>query len=147
MSHSTKTTTTQRRRSSTATTVGTNRRQSSTSASSSSSTSSTSSQHSLIEKRRRERINDKIQKLKEIIPTCNPFSEQQPIRGPSFHQPLHKLAILEAAIDYIQQMHQTLLETHPPPLLMNDPKIARVIEHARQCQLQQEKEHQQQKSS
>ena len=104
---------------------------------------SSSSQHSLIEKRRRERINDKIQQLKEIIPTCNPYSDQQPIRGPSFHQPLHKLAILEAAIDYIQQMHQTILNhsssDDSSSLILTDPKILKVIEHAHQC-----KQHQQQ---
>ncbi|KAG2220274.1 hypothetical protein INT45_009889 [Circinella minor] len=115
--------------------------------SSCSSLSSTSSQHSLTEKRRRERINDKIQQLKEIIPTCNPYSEQQPIRGPSFHQPLHKLAILEAAIDYIQQMHQTLLnhssdgDSHS--IILTDPKVLNVIEHAHQCKQEQEQQEQQ----
>ncbi|KAI7852827.1 helix-loop-helix DNA-binding domain-containing protein [Circinella umbellata] len=104
---------------------------------------SSSSQHSLIEKRRRERINDKIQQLKEIIPTCNPYSDQQPIRGPSFHQPLHKLAILEAAIDYIQQMHQTLLnhssgdDSHS--MILTDPNVLKVIEHAHQCKQEEAK--------
>ena len=124
---------TNKRTSTNKTTNTTSRRKSSTSSSS----SSTSSQHSLIEKRRRERINDKIQQLKEIIPTCNPYSEQQPIRGPSFHQPLHKLAILEAAIDYIQQMHQTILNhsssDDSSSLMLTDPKLLKVIEHAHQC--------------
>lgn len=66
--------------------------------------------HSSIEKRRRERINDKIQQLKELIPSCNPSSLSDPIAAPSFHQPLHKLSILQSAIDYIEQLHQTLLE-------------------------------------
>ncbi|KAI8147422.1 helix-loop-helix DNA-binding domain-containing protein [Fennellomyces sp. T-0311] len=91
------------------------------------------SSHSIIEKRRRERINDKIQQLKDIVPSCNPYSEQQPIVGPSFHQPLHKLAILEAAIAYIEQLHQILLDAPSSPLL-NDPKIVNILEHARQCQ-------------
>lgn len=45
--------------------------------------------HSAIERRRRERINDKIIQLKQLIPTC---AEQDN---------LHKMSILQSAIDYI----------------------------------------------
>ncbi|KAG2213961.1 hypothetical protein INT47_001231 [Mucor saturninus] len=45
--------------------------------------------HSAIERRRRERINDKIMQLKQLIPTC---AEQDN---------LHKMSILQSAIDYI----------------------------------------------
>ncbi|ORY97207.1 helix-loop-helix DNA-binding domain-domain-containing protein [Syncephalastrum racemosum] len=79
--------------------------------------------HSSIEKRRRERINDKIQQLKELIPSCNPSSLSDPIAAPSFHQPLHKLSILQSAIDYIEQLHQTLLEAQDGDTNKhNDPK-------------------------
>jgi hypothetical protein len=45
--------------------------------------------HSAIERRRRERINDKILQLKQLIPSC---AEQDN---------LHKMSILQSAIDYI----------------------------------------------
>lgn len=45
--------------------------------------------HSAIERRRRERINDKIHQLKQLIPYC---AEQEN---------LHKMSILQSAIDYI----------------------------------------------
>ncbi|KAI8094961.1 Myc-type, basic helix-loop-helix domain-containing protein [Gilbertella persicaria] len=45
--------------------------------------------HSAIERRRRERINDKIFQLKQLIPSC---VEQDN---------LHKMSILQSAIDYI----------------------------------------------
>lgn len=109
--------------------------------------------HSSIEKRRRERINDKIQQLKEMVPACNPYSEKNPIAGPSLYQPLHKLTILQAAIEYIEEMHQKLLDAaaaasssspdsaaatpshhhHHHHHLLDDPKIIQVIEHAQQC--------------
>ncbi|KAI7879781.1 HLH-domain-containing protein [Lichtheimia hyalospora FSU 10163] len=95
--------------------------------------------HSSIEKRRRERINDKIQQLKDMVPACNPYSEKNPIAGPSLYQPLHKLTILQAAIEYIEEMHQKLLDASSPPSdatsshLLDDPKIIQVIEHAQQC--------------
>lgn len=95
--------------------------------------------HSSIEKRRRERINDKIQQLKEMIPACNPYSEKNPIAGPSLYQPLHKLTILQAAIEYIEEMHQKLLDASTTSSsdttshLLDDPKIVQVIEHAQQC--------------
>ncbi|KAI8328291.1 hypothetical protein BD560DRAFT_417380 [Blakeslea trispora] len=45
--------------------------------------------HSAIERRRRERINDKILQLKELIPSC------------ADRHNLHKMTILQSAIDYI----------------------------------------------
>lgn len=60
------------------------------------------SSHSAVEKRRRERMNDKIERLKSLIPSCTakfPTSVQQPI---------HKLSVLQAAIDYIQELHEHL---------------------------------------
>ncbi|KAG2192513.1 hypothetical protein INT46_008455 [Mucor plumbeus] len=45
--------------------------------------------HSAIERRRRERINDKILQLKDLIPSC------------SDRENLHKMTILQSAIDYI----------------------------------------------
>ncbi|CAO3629062.1 unnamed protein product [Cunninghamella blakesleeana] len=52
--------------------------------------------HSAIEKRRRERINDKIMQLKNIIPAC----ENQ--------ENLHKLSILQSAIDYITYLKKVV---------------------------------------
>ncbi|KAI9340957.1 Myc-type, basic helix-loop-helix domain-containing protein, partial [Pilaira anomala] len=48
--------------------------------------------HSAIERRRRERINDKIMQLKQLIPSC---AEQEN---------LHKMSILQSAIDYISYL-------------------------------------------
>ncbi|CAG8522931.1 724_t:CDS:1 [Acaulospora colombiana] len=48
--------------------------------------------HSAIERRRRERINDKILQLKELIPSC------------ADQDHLHKLSILQSAIEYIQYL-------------------------------------------
>ncbi|CEP10328.1 hypothetical protein [Parasitella parasitica] len=48
--------------------------------------------HSAIERRRRERINDKILQLKQLIPSC---VEQEN---------LHKMSILQSAIDYISYL-------------------------------------------
>ncbi|KAI8880195.1 HLH-domain-containing protein [Backusella circina FSU 941] len=45
--------------------------------------------HSAIERRRRERINDKIMQLKDLIPSC------------AERDNLHKMTILQSAIDYI----------------------------------------------
>ncbi|KAG0172944.1 hypothetical protein DFQ28_008500 [Apophysomyces sp. BC1034] len=45
--------------------------------------------HSAIERRRRERINDKIVQLKQLIPSC------------ADQDNLHKMSILQSAIDYI----------------------------------------------
>ncbi|KAL9539187.1 hypothetical protein MBANPS3_010412 [Mucor bainieri] len=50
--------------------------------------------HSAIERRRRERINDKILQLKQLIPSC---VEQDN---------LHKMSILQSAIDYISYLKE-----------------------------------------
>jgi hypothetical protein len=58
-------------------------------------------------------MNDKIDRLKSLIPSC---TAQFPT---SVQQPIHKLSVLQAAIDYIQELHQHL-ETNLPqddPLL------------------------------
>lgn len=95
--------------------------------------------HSSIEKRRREKINDKIQQLKLLIPECNPCPDRDPIAAPSFHQPLHKLNILQAAIDYIEHLHRVLVDAAENPdverdaeatALLQSPKVTKVIEHA-----------------
>ncbi|KAI8349663.1 hypothetical protein BD560DRAFT_410116 [Blakeslea trispora] len=52
--------------------------------------------HSAIERRRRERINDKILQLKQLIPSC---VEQDN---------LHKMSILQSAIDYITYLKQVV---------------------------------------
>lgn len=71
------------------------------------------SSHSAVEKRRRERMNDKIERLKSLIPSCNS------VFPTSVQQPIHKLSVLQASIDYIGQLHHQL-ETRLPkdtPLL------------------------------
>ncbi|KAI8081538.1 uncharacterized protein BX664DRAFT_302324 [Halteromyces radiatus] len=60
--------------------------------------------HSAIERRRRERINDKIMQLKKLIPTC------------ADQDNLHKMSILQSAIDYITYLKQVVPATHPTPL-------------------------------
>ncbi|KAL0085725.1 Myc-type, basic helix-loop-helix domain-containing protein [Phycomyces blakesleeanus] len=62
--------------------------------------------HSAIEKRRRERMNDKIKQLKNMIPSCRPDGAG-PVMA-SMYQPIHKLSVLQAAIDYIGQLHQQI---------------------------------------
>ncbi|KAI8074040.1 hypothetical protein BC940DRAFT_289854 [Gongronella butleri] len=52
--------------------------------------------HSAIERRRRERINDKIMQLKQLIPTCANQGH------------LHKMSILQSAIEYITYLKQVL---------------------------------------
>ncbi|ORX62686.1 HLH-domain-containing protein [Hesseltinella vesiculosa] len=52
--------------------------------------------HSAIERRRRERINDKIMQLKQLIPTC------------ANQDHLHKMSILQSAIEYITYLKQVL---------------------------------------
>jgi hypothetical protein len=52
--------------------------------------------HSAIERRRRERINDKIFQLKELIPSC------------SDRDNLHKMTILQSAIDYITYLKKVI---------------------------------------
>ncbi|KAG9285221.1 hypothetical protein G9A89_002117, partial [Geosiphon pyriformis] len=54
--------------------------------------------HSAIERRRRERINDKIIQLQQLVPSCA-------------NQPqIHKLTILQGAIDYIGYLQSCLAE-------------------------------------
>ncbi|ORZ07598.1 hypothetical protein BCR42DRAFT_425839 [Absidia repens] len=52
--------------------------------------------HSAIERRRRERINDKIMQLKQLIPTC------------ADQENLHKMSVLQSAIEYITYLKQIL---------------------------------------
>ena len=52
--------------------------------------------HSVIERRRRERINDKLLQLKQLVPSCASCNN------------LHKLAVLEETIAYIHQLHSML---------------------------------------
>lgn len=56
--------------------------------------------HSAIERRRRERINDKILQLKQLVPSC------------ADQDHLHKLSILQSAIEYIRYLQG-----------LNDPKL------------------------
>ncbi|KAK9729758.1 hypothetical protein K7432_000006 [Basidiobolus ranarum] len=58
--------------------------------------------HSAIERRRRERINDKIFQLKTLVPSC------------ANQVNLHKLSILESAIDYIQELQGRLMQAGQP---------------------------------
>ncbi|CAO3591246.1 unnamed protein product [Absidia cylindrospora] len=102
--------------------------------------------HSAIEKRRRERINDKIDQLKHLIPSCCPTPNTLP--SASMHQPLHKLSVLQAAIDYIHQLHTQLIH-HAPHLdalllqqqqqkkLSSDVELAKILSHARRQHEQQ----------
>ncbi|CAO3587794.1 unnamed protein product [Absidia cylindrospora] len=57
--------------------------------------------HSAIERRRRERINDRIMQLKHIIPTC------------ADQENLHKLSILQSAIEYIHYLKNIVEEKQP----------------------------------
>ncbi|TPX62879.1 hypothetical protein PhCBS80983_g00148 [Powellomyces hirtus] len=54
--------------------------------------------HSAIERRRRERINDKIMQLKSLVPSC------------ANQENLHKLSILQNAIEYIHTLKAQLEE-------------------------------------
>ncbi|SAM01726.1 hypothetical protein [Absidia glauca] len=87
--------------------------------------------HSAIENRRRERINDKIDQLKHLIPSC--WSTQL-LPPASMHQPLHKLSVLQAAIEYIHQLHTELLEQKASSLQQQDPALAIIIDHAHRLQ-------------
>ncbi|KAF9153602.1 hypothetical protein BGX20_004869, partial [Mortierella sp. AD010] len=55
--------------------------------------------HSAIERRRRERINDKILQLKHLVPAC--VDEDH----------LHKLSILQSTIEYIQYLKSVIPES------------------------------------
>ncbi|PYI08593.1 HLH-domain-containing protein [Aspergillus sclerotiicarbonarius CBS 121057] len=53
--------------------------------------------HSLIERRRRSKMNEEFATLKDMIPAC---------KG----QDMHKLAILQASIDYVNYLEQCILD-------------------------------------
>ncbi|KAL0088161.1 helix-loop-helix DNA-binding domain-containing transcription factor [Phycomyces blakesleeanus] len=54
--------------------------------------------HSAIERRRRERINDKMSHLKQLIPAC------------ADQDGLHKMSILQSAIDYIHHLETLVVQ-------------------------------------
>lgn len=54
--------------------------------------------HSQIEKRRREKINDTMQRLKDLVPACHAASELN----------LRKLDVLTATADYIEELQKRL---------------------------------------
>jgi len=64
--------------------------------------------HSLIERRRRSKMNEEFGVLKDMIPACN-------------GQEMHKLAILQASIDYLRYLEQCVTDLKagrramPPP--------------------------------
>ncbi|KAI8977070.1 hypothetical protein BDF20DRAFT_835903 [Mycotypha africana] len=72
--------------------------------------------HSAIERRRREKINDKILQLKELIPSCAERND------------LHKMTILQSAIDYItylkkqmnDQQQQQQQQQQPPTTTLQE---------------------------
>ncbi|KAI8342125.1 helix-loop-helix DNA-binding domain-containing protein [Chlamydoabsidia padenii] len=96
--------------------------------------------HSAIEKRRRERINDKIDQLKYLIPSCCPTTA---LPSASMHQPLHKLSVLQAAIDYIQQLHLQLVQQAPMiDSMRSDKDLDMILSHVRQQRQQQQQQQQ-----
>lgn len=72
--------------------------------------------HSAIERRRREKINDKILQLRDLIPAC------------SERENLHKMTILQSAIDYIVYLKTTIED------LESDKKTEKFIPTATQQQ-------------
>ncbi|KAI7340588.1 hypothetical protein KC354_g17192 [Hortaea werneckii] len=64
--------------------------------------------HSLIERRRRSKMNEEFGVLKDMIPACQ-------------GQEMHKLAILQAGIEYLRYLEQCVsdlqAQTHSPPSL------------------------------
>ncbi|KAI7502639.1 hypothetical protein KC347_g8891, partial [Hortaea werneckii] len=64
--------------------------------------------HSLIERRRRSKMNEEFGVLKDMIPACQ-------------GQEMHKLAILQASIEYLRYLEQCIsdlqAQTHSPPSL------------------------------
>ncbi|KAI8638360.1 hypothetical protein BD408DRAFT_352019 [Parasitella parasitica] len=61
--------------------------------------------HSAIERRRREKINDKILQLRDLIPSC------------AERENLHKMTILQSAIDYITYLKKVIEDS---PTLTED---------------------------
>ncbi|CEG64098.1 hypothetical protein RMATCC62417_01133 [Rhizopus microsporus] len=59
--------------------------------------------HSAIERRRRERINDKIAQLKQLIPSC------------ADRHNLHKMTVLQSAIDYIVYLRKVVQDLGKDP--------------------------------
>ena len=53
--------------------------------------------HSLIERRRRSKMNEEFGVLKDMIPACH-------------NQEMHKLAILQASIDYLRYLEQCIVD-------------------------------------
>ncbi|KAI9355090.1 hypothetical protein DFJ73DRAFT_826092 [Zopfochytrium polystomum] len=72
--------------------------------------------HSAIERRRRERINDKLQLLRSIVPAppAPPPTAKIPGNGGGLPIQIHKLSVLQSAIDYILQLHSLLREAGIP---------------------------------
>lgn len=80
--------------------------------------------HSAIERRRREKINVKIQQLRQLIPSC------------ADQDHLHKLNILQSAIEYIGYLHEVLrnMETDDGNSMLetaarNDLRMLGVLHH------------------
>jgi hypothetical protein len=80
--------------------------------------------HSAIERRRREKINVKIQQLRQLIPSC------------ADQDHLHKLNILQSAIEYIGYLHEILwnMETEEGNNMLelaarNDLRMLGVLQH------------------
>ncbi|KAJ2962497.1 hypothetical protein NQZ79_g2317 [Umbelopsis isabellina] len=80
--------------------------------------------HSAIERRRREKINVKIQQLRQLIPSC------------ADQDHLHKLNILQSAIEYIGYLHEILqnMETDDGNSMLemaarNDLRMLGVLQH------------------
>jgi Helix-loop-helix DNA-binding domain len=72
--------------------------------------------HSVIEKRRRSKMNEEFETMKEMIPAC---------KG----QTMHKLAILQAGIEYLRYLEQCVAElkisnSRSTPLLRPGPRDA-----------------------
>lgn len=63
--------------------------------------------HSEIERRRRNKLNEKFDELRELIPSCADYRFAK--RGGD--SGLHKLDILTEAVDYIRSLHKDQLES------------------------------------
>lgn len=67
--------------------------------------------HSEIERRRRNKLNEKFDELRELIPSCADFRFAK--RGGDTG--LHKLDILTEAVDYIRFLHDNNNNEKPDP--------------------------------